>query len=747
MNLVVFIFVSCYSFIYLLKLNIVGNFTKMNSEAEKSSETAATVAPLWKYVTKLEKASVGGGNVAFRCNYCEKTFKGSYSRVKAHLLKLSNFGIQPCAKVGDEYQNEMQKLEDAYEESSRRLKKPKLVSLPTDSPTSPYLGSNESSTATSHPFFQKKKGVGNSPLERAFNNQCRDQLDSLIARTFYSAGLPFNFAKNPYWIEMIKFAANNNLAGYVPPGYNKLRTTLLQKERSHIEKLLKSVKDTWKENGLSIVSDGWTDVQKRPLINFMATSEKGPLFIKSIDGTKEYKDKHFIADLFLKVIGEVGQQHVVQIITDNASVMKAAGSIVEAEYPHIFWSPCVVHTLNLALRNICAPKNSLQNEVAYNECNWIAQVSDEATFIRIFITNHSMRLAIFNSYSPLKLLAVAETRFASVIIMLKRLFQVKQYLRNMVISEEWMSYREDDVGKAQTVRDYVLNDLWWDKVAYILRFTEPIYEMLRVADTDAPLLHKVYEMWDSMIENVKKEIYRHEGKEDYEESPFHDVVHNILIERWTKNCTPLHCLAHSLNPKYYTSQWIEEVRGRVAPHKDAEISAERNKCLKRFFPDLEERKTVSMQFGLFTGYKAYDDDNMDDRWTFDPMLWWSNYGSKLPMLQTLALKLLGQPCSSSCAERNWSTYGFIHCMRRNRITPKRAEDLVFVHSNLRLLSRRREEYTKGESKKWDIGGDTWDEPFGGPGLLEIAYLTLDEPEMETSLVENNDYVDDDVIVL
>nr|XP_023911294.1 uncharacterized protein LOC112022899 [Quercus suber] len=415
----------------------------MNTETESEKLSAEVAgAPLWKYVTKLEKASVSGGNVSLKCNYCEITFKGSYSRVKAHLLKLSKFGIQPCAKVGDDYQNEMQKLEDAYEESSRRLKKPRLVSLPTDFPTSPNLG------------------------------------NFLIARTFYSAGLPFHFAKNPYWIEMIKFAANNNLVGYVPPGYNKLRTTLLRKERAHIEKLLRSIKDTWKKKGLSIVSDGWTYVQKRPLINFMATSEKGPLFIKSIDGTKEYKDKHFIADLFLKVIEEIGHEHVVQIITDNASVMKAVGSIVEAEYPHIFWSPCVVHTLNLALRNICAPKNSLQNEVAYNECNWIAQVSDEATFIRIFITNHSMRLAIFNSYSPLKLLVVAETRFASIIIMLKRLYQVKQNFRNMVISEEWMSYREDDVGKAQIVRDYVLNDLWWDKVAYILRFTGPIYEML-----------------------------------------------------------------------------------------------------------------------------------------------------------------------------------------------------------------------------------------------------------------------------
>ena len=126
-----------------------------------------------------------------------------------------------------------------------------------------------------------------------------------------------------------------------------------------------------------------------------------------------------------------------------------------------------------------------------------------------------------------------------------------------------------------------------------------------------------------------------------------------------------------------------------------------------------------MEFGFFSRIKTYDDDNMEDKWSYDPMLWWSTYGSGLPVLQTLALKLLGQPCSSSYAERNWSTYGFIYCMRRNRITPKHAEDLVFVHSNLRLLSRRRPEYTTGESKKWDIGGDNWDNHLEDLGCLRL----------------------------
>ena len=120
----------------------------------------------------------------------------------------------------------------------------------------------------------------------------------------------------------------------------------------------------------------------------------------------------------------------------------------------------------------------------------------------------------------------------------------------MAISDQWDSYREDDVGKAQKVKDMILSDLWWYIVDYILKFTAPIYDMLRVADTYKPCLHLVYEMWDSMIEKVKATIYWHEGLENDEYSLFFNVVYNILIDRWTKNCTPLHCLAHSLNPKY-----------------------------------------------------------------------------------------------------------------------------------------------------------------------------------------------------
>ena len=99
----------------------------------------------------------------------------------------------------------------------------------------------------------------------------------------------------------------------------------------------------------------------------------------------------------------------------------------------------------------------------------------------------------------------------------------------MTISDQWASYKEDDVGKAQKMKDMILSDRWWDTVDYILEFTVLIYDTLRVVDTDKPCLHLVYEMWDSMIVKVKAAIYRHEGLKDDEHNSFWGVVMIYLL--------------------------------------------------------------------------------------------------------------------------------------------------------------------------------------------------------------------------
>ena len=75
-------------------------------------------------------------------------------------------------------------------------------------------------------------------------------------------------------------------------------------------------------------------------------------------------------------------------------------------------------------------------------------------------------------------------------------------------------------------------------------------------------------------------------------------------------------------------------------------------------------------------------------------------------------------------------------MKRNKLKPQRVEDLVFVHNNLRLMSRRSTNYNEGESKMWDVGGDGFDSmDIENVGLLEIANLSLDELELEAVLFD------------
>ena len=122
-------------FIYFLDLH------KKMSSSSGGDSTEDDHTPLWRYVTKLEKGPTRG-NCTFQCNYCMQIFKGSYYRVKAHLLRMTGHGIKVCPKVTPTFLMEMQKVAN---EASLRLKNaaPKHVPLPSAS----SKGSSSSGTS------------------------------------------------------------------------------------------------------------------------------------------------------------------------------------------------------------------------------------------------------------------------------------------------------------------------------------------------------------------------------------------------------------------------------------------------------------------------------------------------------------------------------------------------------------------------------------------------------------------------
>ena len=109
---------------------------------------------------------------------------------------------------------------------------------------------------------------------------------------------------------------------------------------------------------MSIVSDGWTNVKGKPLINVLGVSATGAIFLSTHDYSDKFKIGMNIAKLLLKNIEAIGVYNVIQVITDNAANCKAAGTIIEDKYPNIFWSGCLVHTLNLLMHDIIKLKEN-----------------------------------------------------------------------------------------------------------------------------------------------------------------------------------------------------------------------------------------------------------------------------------------------------------------------------------------------------------------------------------------------------
>lgn len=140
--------------------------------------------------------------------------------------------------------------------------------------------------------------------------------------------------------------------GYTPPLPQQIAGPILNKEVLNIDELRQKHELEWAKRGCTLMSDGWTDRRGRSIINFLLNSAIGTFYLKSIDCTTDTKTGEFIANGLSEVIDQIGSEKIIQVCTDNASNYVLAGSILMDKYPHLFWTPCAAHVLDLALEDI-----------------------------------------------------------------------------------------------------------------------------------------------------------------------------------------------------------------------------------------------------------------------------------------------------------------------------------------------------------------------------------------------------------
>jgi hypothetical protein len=77
---------------------------------------------------------------------------------------------------------------------------------------------------------------------------------------------------------------------------------------------------------------------------------KWGFFLQAIDTICKTKVATYIIDTICATIEKVGNENVVQVVTNNAVVCKSVGWIIEDKY--LTYSGCIAHGINLVLEDI-----------------------------------------------------------------------------------------------------------------------------------------------------------------------------------------------------------------------------------------------------------------------------------------------------------------------------------------------------------------------------------------------------------
>eukprot|EP00258_Populus_trichocarpa_P041069 XP_024457088.1 uncharacterized protein LOC112327550 [Populus trichocarpa] len=411
-------------------------------------------------------------------------------------------------------------------------KKKKIQSTSTVKQSTTSCGKQKKSATLGTYFMPRTTPGAQKSIQNCWQRKkAVERCDLALAKWMIDACVPFNVVNSVYYQHAID-AVTTMGPGYKGPNLHAIRGYYLAKAVDEVKIYVETYREIWKKTGCTLMADGWTDQKRRTLINFLVYCPKGTVFLKTVDVSDVSKTARLLYQLFREVVLYVGVENIVHMVTDNAANYVAAGKLLMEEFPSIFWSPCAAHCINLILQDI----GKLQS---------VCCVVEHASGITKYIYNHCYPLYLMRKFTGGKeILRPAPTRFATNFIALQSILAHKDELRAMATSREWVSsaYAKDSKGKKFV--ESVLDSLFWEECAIIVRMSEPLIRVLRIVDgDDRPSMGYLYDA----IHHAKEEIMRRFQKRKARVKPFIDIISNRWDGQFYRH---LYAAAFWLNPRF-----------------------------------------------------------------------------------------------------------------------------------------------------------------------------------------------------
>ncbi|CAJ2670809.1 unnamed protein product [Trifolium pratense] len=694
--------------------------------------------PAWEYATSIDIKTR-----KVKCKLCDWEFTGNAFRIKHHLAG-TNSNVRPCPNCPPEIRKKFLVITDGLQE---KLLKKLHVDINIEGDADVEVGDGDAAGAKGKRKSQGelarkdmyKRGLTQakqSTINGAYKKETREDACKDIALFFYNNAIPFNVARSDEYLKMFDNVTKHGI-GFKPPSYHEIRVKYLDHYYGEISKVVAGYRADWEKYGCTIMTDGWTDRKRRTILNFLVHSPKGTVFLKSIDASDITKTADKVFKMIDDVVEEVGEENVVQVVTDNAANYKAAGELLMQKRSNLYWTPCAAHCIDLMLEDF-EKKIPLHKETI-----------PKGKKITTYIYGRTSLICMLHRFTKnVDLIRPSLTRFATSYLTLGCLNDHRDELISMFKSNEWKTSKLAKSKDGIIVQKIVLNKMFWKNVLTCLRGAFPLIKVLRMVDSEEKAaMGYLYEEMDLAKENIK--------------SSFNGVARsytplwNIIDQRWDKQLhRPLHAAGLYLNPKIrYAPGFVD----------DDEVTDGMYDCLLRLVDDPEKRAKVDYQLEDFKARKSNFGNEFATFALGNKTLtqWWESYGNKHKELQWFALRVLSLTCSSSGCERNWSAFERVHTKKRNRLKQITMNKVVFVMVNSKLgktkIKRKSANYeieeinSEDEGEEWienvedeeDEGDDTsldvgQDASIGDVLGDDLELPPIDEEDDDDVVEENED---------
>ena len=190
-----------------------------------------------------------------------------------------------------------------------------------------------------------------------------------------------------------------------PTGY-QIGNAYLEEEVQELEVYINTLKAKWPVYGCTIMCDAWSFRTRKLIINFMVYCDRSMIYLSSVNTTNISKTTDYIFSLMDKIVEEVGEENIVQVVTDNEASFKASSVLLMEKHKHLFWSSYATHCIYLMLEDIGNMKQ-------------IKETLDQAKMFTSFIYNSLKVVNLMKVFTKDRdLLRLGITRFATEFISL-----------------------------------------------------------------------------------------------------------------------------------------------------------------------------------------------------------------------------------------------------------------------------------------------------------------------------------------